>query len=216
MKRTSGARPNTKVVIKGGSVKKNSQADQLKQQGNAFFISLEYEKAIDCYTRCLPQVPESDHTLRCVVYSNRAQCRIKLKEYEQAYQDADAALKSDQNHLKSIQRRGTAAYYTQRMRQARKDFMHSLALEYSAQFEEYLKKASAAIEKVKAEAYEKLKRKVRFNSGVDFDAVEGDVDESKRIGVDAFKRSAERIEVTEMNLDEKQLQEMKARKEQIL
>jgi len=27
MKRTSGARPNTKVVIKGGSVKKNSSAD---------------------------------------------------------------------------------------------------------------------------------------------------------------------------------------------
>ena len=54
MKRTSGARPGTKIVIKGGSVKKNSQADTLKAQGNAFFISLEYEKAIDCYNRCLP------------------------------------------------------------------------------------------------------------------------------------------------------------------
>jgi len=46
------------------------------------------------------------------------------------------------------------------MRQARKDFLHSLSIEYSGQFEEYLKKASAAIEKVKAEAYTKLKRKV--------------------------------------------------------
>lgn len=54
MKRSSGARPNTKIVIKGGTVKKNSMADQLKAQGNAFFMSLEYEKAIDCYTRCLP------------------------------------------------------------------------------------------------------------------------------------------------------------------
>lgn len=99
------------------------------------------------------------------------------------------------------------------MRQARTDFMHSLALEYSAQFEEYLKKANAAIDKVKVEAYEKLKRKVQFNSGIDFHSSEGDIDESKRIGVERFKRSAQRIEVIEMNLDEKQLQEMKAKKE---
>jgi len=30
MKRSSGARPHTKIVIKGGTVKKNSMADQLK------------------------------------------------------------------------------------------------------------------------------------------------------------------------------------------
>ena len=82
MQRTSGAKPGTKIVIKGGSVKKSGQADQLKLQGNAFFMSLEYEKAIDCYTRCFPHIPESDHLLRTVVFSNRAQCYIKLKKYE--------------------------------------------------------------------------------------------------------------------------------------
>jgi hypothetical protein len=71
-RRTSGAKPNTKLVIKGGTVKKSSMADTLKQQGNAFFMSLDYEKAIDCYTRCIPHIPESDHTLSCIVYSNRA------------------------------------------------------------------------------------------------------------------------------------------------
>jgi len=30
MKRTSGARPNTKLVIKGGTIKKSGQAEQLK------------------------------------------------------------------------------------------------------------------------------------------------------------------------------------------
>ena len=72
MQRTSGAKPNTKIVIKGGSVKKNTMADHMKQQGNAFFMSLEYEKAIECYTLCLPQIPESDHVMKCVVASNRA------------------------------------------------------------------------------------------------------------------------------------------------
>lgn len=41
---------------------------------------------------------------------------MKLKKYENAFNDADAALIFDANHLKSIQRRGTAAYYTQRLR----------------------------------------------------------------------------------------------------
>jgi tetratricopeptide (TPR) repeat protein len=79
MQRTSGAKPNTKIVIKGGTVKKSNMADTLKQQGNAFFMSLEYDKAIDCYTRCLPHIPESDHLMNTIVYSNRAQCYIKLK-----------------------------------------------------------------------------------------------------------------------------------------
>ena len=30
MQRTSGAKPNTKLIVKGGSVKKNTMADQLK------------------------------------------------------------------------------------------------------------------------------------------------------------------------------------------
>ena len=85
MQRTSGAKPNTKLVIKGGTVKKNGQADQLKLQGNAFFISLDFNKAIDCYTRCLPHIPDSDHNLRTIVYSNRAQCQLKLKKYELAF-----------------------------------------------------------------------------------------------------------------------------------
>lgn len=147
MQRTSGAKPNTKIVIKGGTVKKNSQADFLKQQGNAFFNSNEHEKAIDSYNRCIPNIPDSDHSFRTIVYSNRAQCYIKLKKYENAYQDANTALNYDANHLKSIQRRGTAAYYTQRLRQARRDFLRALALEYSEQISEYLKKVTEQIDK---------------------------------------------------------------------
>lgn len=53
-----------------------------------------------------------------------------------------------------------------------------------------MKKANAWIDKVKLEAYEKLKRKVQFNSGIDFHSVETDFDESKRIGAERFRRSA--------------------------
>ena len=46
--------------------------------------------------------------------------------------------------------------------------MHSLTLEYSAQFLEYLKIVNEKIQNHKKEAHIKLKRKVLFNSGVDF------------------------------------------------
>lgn len=89
MKRTSGARPNTKLVIKGGTIKKSGQAEQLKLQGNAFFLSLEYDKAIDCYDRCFERIDDSDHNLKTVVLSNKAQCCIKLKKYSKAFEFAD-------------------------------------------------------------------------------------------------------------------------------
>ena len=76
-------------MIKGGTIKKNGQAEQLKLQGNAFFLSLEYDKAIDCYDRCFEHIDDSDHTLKTVVLSNKAQCYIKLKKYRKAFEEAD-------------------------------------------------------------------------------------------------------------------------------
>jgi len=89
------------------------------------------------------------------------------------------------------------------MRTARKDFIHSLSIEYSAQFEEYLKKANAAIDRIKLDAYEKIKRKVKFNSGIDFYSDTNDFDESRRIGAANFRLAGKKLEVVEMNLDEK-------------
>jgi len=98
--------------------------------------------------------------------------------------------------LKSIQRRGTAAYYTQRLRQARKDFVHTLSLEYSTLFEEYLNKVEASILKAKVENLQKLKKKVAFSSGIDFTGDksaqkdEMHPDEFIRLGVQEFKRKS--------------------------
>lgn len=156
--------------------------------------------------------------MRCVVYSNRAQCYLKLKKYEQAFMDADKALEYDANHLKSVQRRGTAAYYTKRYRQARRDFMRALKIEHSPHILDYLTKVQEQILKSKAAACEQIKRKALFDSGVNFFDLErtrGDADDAKRLGMAAFKNASERIEVVEMNLDEDQIREMKAKKEKV-
>lgn len=109
MKLTSGAKPNTKIVIKGGTVKPTAEAEHLKSQGNSFFSSLDYSNAVSCYGRCLSklslQINDSNSSeileMRKVVLSNRAQAYIKLKRYLEAEQDASQALEIDQGHVKS-------------------------------------------------------------------------------------------------------------------
>ena len=72
LKLTSGARPNTKMVIRGGTVRHLAEAEILKQQGNSYFVSLEFSNAIDCYSRCLERIPENDYEMKKIVLSNRA------------------------------------------------------------------------------------------------------------------------------------------------
>lgn len=55
-KPTSGAGPNTEMVVKGARQQTLSWAEQSKLQGNAYFVSLDFAKAIECYTRCLNKI----------------------------------------------------------------------------------------------------------------------------------------------------------------
>ena len=62
---TSGAKPNTRIVVKGARQTTYSFAEECKLQGNAYFVSLDYSKAIECYTRCLKNIDnkKSDYHL---------------------------------------------------------------------------------------------------------------------------------------------------------
>ena len=58
-------------------------------QGNAFFVSLDYSKAIECYTRCLKNIDGAQDShlikdpteMKKLVLSNRAQAYLKLKAH---------------------------------------------------------------------------------------------------------------------------------------
>lgn len=134
MQLTSGAQPNTKIVVKGGLRKELPLAEEFKSQGNSYFVSLEYSKAIDCYTRCIDAIEnhssskliEKPLEMKMLIYSNRAQAYIKLKCYPKAFDDANKACTLDSSHIKSLGRRGTASYYLGKYKQARKDFISVL------------------------------------------------------------------------------------------
>lgn len=170
MQRTSGAAPNTSIVVKGGLRKQVSLAEEFKTQGNSYFVSLEYSKAIDCYTRCLKAIEDfptqnraADFEMKKIVLSNRSQAYIKMKVFQKAFDDANAALQIDYVHTKSVGRRGTAAYYLKNFKQAKLDFLQGLQLEpQNTQFAEYLKKTLEKLQQIRNEAYERMSRRVVF------------------------------------------------------
>ena len=98
-----------------------------------------------------------------LAYSNRAQAYLKLKCYQKAYSDATQAVTLDPTHVKSLGRRGTAAYHLHDYKQAKRDFLQALDKEpTNAQFKHYMSKTEEKLRKIKAEAYEKMTRSVMF------------------------------------------------------
>ena len=101
--------------------------------------------------------------------------------------------------------------------------MHSLRIEPSKQFTEYLDHVEKKIQKSKTEALDKLRRQPLFNSGVDFHGANASPeeqrathpDEFKRMGAEEFKRKAQKIVIQEINLDEK-LQPKKQEQAQVI
>lgn len=86
-----------------------------------------------------------------------------MKCYTKAHADATAATTLDPSHVKSIGRRGTAAYHLHDYRQARRDFSTAIAKEPgNAQFQQYLQKTLEKMKKIRTEAYEKMTRSVMF------------------------------------------------------
>lgn len=72
MKATSGARPNTSVVIKGGSrITDLIKINIVKDKGNTHFKLGEYEKAISAYTEALC-MNGKERDVVAVLYSNRS------------------------------------------------------------------------------------------------------------------------------------------------
>ncbi|XP_057849630.2 methyltransferase FGSG_00040 [Cryptomeria japonica] len=100
---------------------------ELRSEGNKYFKDEDWNKAIDNYSRCIdlalsrdkiePQVPSASNIQEKVKealvysYSNRAEAKLKLKEYADAVQDCDKALALDQYHLKSLFRKGRTFHY---------------------------------------------------------------------------------------------------------
>ncbi|ATY63781.1 DNAJ domain containing [Cordyceps militaris] len=81
--------------------------DRMKEEGNAEYKAGRLENAILKYSEAL-EVDPSNRGINAKLLQNRAQCRIRLKQYDEAIQDADRAFSLDNTYFKARKTKANA------------------------------------------------------------------------------------------------------------
>ncbi|XP_077327017.1 protein unc-45 homolog A isoform X2 [Lithobates pipiens] len=108
-----------------GAEKMNSE--NLREDGNKYFKSGDYEAAILCYTKAIKI--STDKQDKAVLHRNRAACYLKLENYTKAEEDSSKAIEVDGGDVKALFRRSQALEKLGRIDQAILDLRRCLTLE---------------------------------------------------------------------------------------
>lgn len=81
--------------------------DRMKEEGNSAFKAGRLEPAIAKYTEAL-EIDPSNRSLNAKLLQNRAQCKIKLRKYEDAISDAERAVSLDPGYTKARKTKANA------------------------------------------------------------------------------------------------------------
>lgn len=104
-----------------------SQLDDYKAQGNKAFVEKQYQKAIDLYSKAIAL----DKT-NPVLYSNRAQCHLNLRDWIRASNDVEVGLRLNPNEkikVKLLYRKGLTAKGSGSVVMAKRAFEEALQLD---------------------------------------------------------------------------------------
>ena len=115
------------------------KAKDCKEHGNQSYKEKFYDRAANSYQEAIDAI-ENEYNftafeardakeLRVLCHSNLAQCMINVGKYYLARKSCDAALEIDDEHSKTLYRRGLAHMNLSAYEAARKDFKCALALE---------------------------------------------------------------------------------------
>ncbi|CAM6104934.1 unnamed protein product [Calypogeia fissa] len=100
------------------------ELEKIRHEGNLLFAENEWTAAVSKYSECIDgtlcklsshppaQTTSEDNFSRFLVftYSNRAEARLRLLHYEDAFIDTEKALAIDPKHVKTLVRKGKAAH----------------------------------------------------------------------------------------------------------
>ncbi|KAL2018895.1 hypothetical protein VTK56DRAFT_10262 [Thermocarpiscus australiensis] len=81
--------------------------ERMKEEGNSQYKAGRWQAALDTYTAAL-EVDPSNKGTNSKILQNRALCRIKLKQYEDAIADCDRAVSLDPQYIKARKTKANA------------------------------------------------------------------------------------------------------------
>lgn len=81
--------------------------DRMKEEGNVEFKAGRHAAAIEKYTAAL-EIDPSNRGINAKLLQNRAQCHIKLKQYDEAIADTDRAYSLDPSYIKARKTKANA------------------------------------------------------------------------------------------------------------
>lgn len=74
--------------------------ERMKEEGNSEYKAQRWQSALEKYTAAL-EIDPTNRAINSKILQNRAQCRINLKQYEEAVWDCDKAISLDGGYLKA-------------------------------------------------------------------------------------------------------------------
>jgi len=119
----------SEIEESGGEEEENEEeerlrmAEEFKNEGNTYFKSGKYEKAIESYTMSL-----SLDTSNAVFAANRAMAYMKIKKYREAEDDCTRALKHDPSYEKALFRRANCRNELGKLEGAENDYKSVLKI----------------------------------------------------------------------------------------
>ena len=120
---------------------KKTKSKELNKMGNKSFLKKKYLDAEKFYSQAIELNPGSRP-----IRTNRAECRIVMKKYEEAISDCNTALSIDPKCTRSIIQKGNALLHLQRFDEAKEcyELLSSLGKDSSS----YLKKLHDAQDRI--------------------------------------------------------------------
>ncbi|CAF1268840.1 unnamed protein product [Rotaria sordida] len=99
---------------------------QAFEEANEAFIDEKYEEAYEFYTKALVNDDKIDHRNTSKILASRAQCSLKLKNYADALEDSNDAIKLDETNIKAYIRKGVSLYNQDLKEEALQVFVRGL------------------------------------------------------------------------------------------
>ncbi|BFZ55727.1 hypothetical protein PYCC9005_002768 [Savitreella phatthalungensis] len=130
--------------------------EELKTQGNSAFKNGRPTEADRLYSEAL-EIDSTNIGTNAKLYSNRAQCRLKLKRYDEAVADCDKALELDSAYTKPVVTRAKAKIALERYQEAVDDLQACCETNPNDQtLQRELKQAQLELKKSQRKNYYKI------------------------------------------------------------